>query len=100
MMDRTDQGLESAAILRERLARLQELWGSAIDPGDGVVPSLADETGVSPASALPDDLTTFRRQVAELMRLIHPEDALTEPPPAPAPSAEKPLDVSAAKIDR
>lgn len=98
-MDRTDHGLESAEILRERLARLRELWGGAIDPGDGLVPSVADGAGVSPATALPDDLTTFRRQVAELMRLIHPEDALTEPPPAAAPSGEKLLDASTAKID-
>lgn len=99
-MDRSEQGLESAEILRERLARLRELWGGAIEPGDGLIPSVAEGAGVSPANALPDDLTTFRRQVAELMRLIHPEDALTEPPPAPAAPVEKPVDVSAAKVDR
>lgn len=99
-MDRSEQGLESAEILRERLARLRELWGGAIDPGDGLVPSVAEGVGVSPATALPDDLTTFRRQVAELMRLIHPEDALTEPPPKPAPPVATAVDVSAAKVDR
>jgi len=84
IMDRMGNGLDDTEILRERLARLRHLWAGLLDPADeSRVDSPSSTSGLSPAEALPDDLTHFRGQVADLLRLVRSEDPMADELPAP-----------------
>lgn len=61
-------------LLRERLSRLRELCAGLADSMDENATQL-ESTGIPPADAFLDDLLLFRRQVAELLHLVRPDEA-------------------------